>query len=389
MTDHHNTKLSLLDRAVWLLNRCPGSIQYPLAQSCIKNNADSILTQRIVSSYNLALEKFSPSASFWDNDFFALKRDIHDTLVSGNDDKSTILLENPAESTLFWGFDGPTKAPSHLIDSSTVAIRDPHAFVLKNVNDRTNWEELYKFWLTDMLYSLAEAMGVLRVEYPEISTQMRTQSNVSKTVDEIIDLLDDFLKLKLKFPNPFFGEFGLSSTRGVVSFRALQALYQAWRISLLANNNKDYRVLEIGAGLGRTAYFSNLLGIKKYTLIDIPLTNVAQATFLGRVLDGNNLSLYGEGKDAEISIIPNFILEKLGNEFDLVVNVDSFTEMDTKSFNEYYKFARDFKIPILSINHEFNHNTFRSAYVNDTRAISQRYPYWMRRGYVEEIINWC
>jgi hypothetical protein len=74
------------------------------------------------------------------------------------------------------------------------------------------------------------------------------------------------------WPNPFPSELGLQSRRGVIGFRAIQALYQAWRIAQIAGGKPDFKVMEIGAGLGRTAYFATLFGLKRYTIIDVPLS---------------------------------------------------------------------------------------------------------------------
>ncbi len=62
----------------------------------------------------------------------------------------------------------------------------------------------------------------------------------------------------------------------------------------MAGTGPDVRVLEIGAGLGRTAYYAWRAGIRHYTIVDVPLTAVAQADFLGRTLGPEALTLAGE-----------------------------------------------------------------------------------------------
>jgi hypothetical protein len=64
------------------------------------------------------------------------------------------------------------------------------------------------------------------------------------------------------------------------------------------------RLLEIGGGLGRTAYYAWQFGLRDYTLIDIPITAVAQANFLGRVLGERAIQLYGETGQCGIRILP-------------------------------------------------------------------------------------
>jgi hypothetical protein len=51
--------------------------------------------------------------------------------------------------------------------------------------------------------------------------------------------------------------------RGVISHRAVQALYQAWRLSQLRAFTKGGKTVEIGAGLGRTAWFASLFELDR------------------------------------------------------------------------------------------------------------------------------
>ena len=387
MIQSDDSELSFLDRVVWLLQRRPHPIHHPLATSGNSISRDVELASRIMTAYCGAMEKYRPSSSFWDQSFFAIKRNIHDTIMSGRIEAIEDILANPIETSLFWGFDGPTKPPREAWSNADTAPRDPHAFVLHNVNAITDWHQLYSVWLMDSLFSVSEAMGVLRVDYPEISLEMPRQYPAGSTADEIIDLIDEKLDITLHFPNPFPGELGLPSRRGIVSFRAIQALYQAWRIWTLAKQNENFSVLEIGAGLGRTAYFAKALGIKSYTIIDIPMTNVAQADFLFRTLNPADVSLFNE-TGASISILPSSMIDELSEDFNLIVNVDSFTEISLENLHKYYSFARKSKTPILSINHEYNHHTFMQIYSQDPMADAIRYPYWPRRGYVEEIVTW-
>ncbi len=382
-----DNELSFLQRAAWLQQRRPHKIEYPLAASQGTSPKDIAIAARIMTAYRRAMDVFQPTESFWDQSFFAVKREVHDAVMSESIDTIEAMLLNPGETSLFWGFDGPTKPPSGTWGDDRTAPRDPHAFVLRNANAQTDWHALYGVWLMDSLFSVGEAMGVLRADYPEISTDMPRQYPEGLSADEIIDLIDKKLDLILQFPSPFPGELGLSTRRGVVSFRAIQALYQAWRIWTIADGEKDFNVLEIGAGLGRTAYFAKILGLNNYTIIDIPMTNIAQANFLIRALNSNDIAVFGELKKS-INIYPSFSLKSIDQKFDLIVNVDSFTEMSIDSMNEYYQFSRKTFTPILSINHEYNENTFFSISHEDPMAKTIRYPYWPRRGYVEEIVNW-
>ena len=147
-------------------------------------------------------------------------------------------------------------------------------------------------------------------------------------------------------------------------------------------------MLEIGAGLGRTAYFSSLFGVKNYTIVDIPLTNAAQGYFLGRVLGGDQVSLYGEEIGEGVRVLPSTVMSEHNEKYDLVVNVDSWTEMPLDIALMYWKFARTATSAVLSINHEYNPNPVRELYRSDAAVRVLRYPYPMRRGYIEETLTW-
>ena len=53
-----------------------------------------------------------------------------------------------------------------------------------------------------------------------------------------------------------------------------------------------------------SAYCASRFGIRHYTIVDLPLTNVSQAGFLGLTLGEQSISLYGEAMDKAIKIIP-------------------------------------------------------------------------------------
>jgi len=241
------------------------------------------------------------------------------------------------------------------------------------------------------LRTLAEALGARRVPYLETtSEQVGWHDAALNSPDAIIDQIDAVLGIELVFPNPYPGEIGLQSKRGIVGFRSIQAIYQAWRIAEIAKRDPGFRVLEIGAGLGRTAYFANLFGIKDYSIVDIPLTNAAQGYFLGRTLGDQAVQLTGEEiiGDVRANIILATNLLKSDKHFDLIVNIDSWTEMSHETAMSYWDYAKTHTRQILSINHEHNPFTVRSLYETDPSVTATRFPYWMRRGYIEEFLAW-
>ena len=199
--------------------------------------------------------------------------------------------------------------------------------------------------------------------------------------------------MKLLVPNPYPGERGVNSSRGVVQYRVPQAIYQAYRISELVRGVSNPKVLEIGGGLGRTALYAHQLGITDYTIIDIPVSSLAQGYFLGRVLGDSAISLYGDvAPPSELInkvklLSPNCFI-KGSERYDLVVNVDSLTEIGAEAAQLYWSVIQQRADVFLSINHETNEFTVAEL-IKESSHISQanRMPYWLRRGYVEEVCS--
>jgi hypothetical protein len=370
--------MARLEHFVWLLNRMPTEVPPRLhLTTALKAPDDLLLVKRVMAAYRRAVAAFIPTEGFWDVWAGGLKKPIHDALVGDDVVAARAILSDPASNVFFWGFDA--------IASSPEGAPEPHELVLRRLSARADWRELYALWLCDGLLSLAEAIGARRTTYPEINVDVTlTQGERVFDVDAMIDLIEHEIGLALNFPNPFPNELGLRSKRGIIGFRTIQALYQGWRIGHVARSD---RVLEIGAGLGRSAYFSRVFGVKEYTIIDVPLTNAAQGYFLGRVLGEDNVALGGEPDKRAVRIVPSTDLDAVDEKYDLIVNVDSWTEMPVTAARGYWDFARKHRTPILSINHEFNPHTVREFYKDETGVRAARHPYPMRRGYVEEVIS--
>ena len=126
------------------------------------------------------------------------------------------------------------------------------------------------------------------------------------------------------------------------------------------------------------------MGVADYTIVDIPLTNVAQAVFIGAVSGENSVALNGEEQRPDLVKIlpPSSVSDAL--KFDLVANVDSLPEMSDEPALGYIEFARKNAKAFLSINHEAL--PFKVwNYTNEKASLALRNPYWMRDGYSEEL----
>jgi hypothetical protein len=312
------------------------------------------LVERIIAAYERSVGVTHQSDSFWDNAFFKLKRDVHEALMAKDRHVLAEMLRDPGRTDLFYGFENLARS---VAPGAGHGGRDVHL---------------------DLML-LSEAMGVERIRTPEYVGPASLPD-----VESLLERLDDTLGSSLQFPNPFAGEVGLATPRGVASYRAVQAIFQAWRIVELVDRNPDARVLEIGAGLGRTAYYATQFGVTNYTIIDIPLSNVAQATFLGRALGTDAISLFGEDGSG-VRILPPEVFLDGRDSYDLVVNVDSFTELAPDVARSYAEAIKARAALFLSINHERLAFTVRELFNQIGLTAASRAPYWMRRGFVEEV----
>jgi hypothetical protein len=83
---------------------------------------------------------------------------------------------------------------------------------------------------------------------------------------------------------------------------------------------------------------------------------------------------------------PGFFID--GTErFDLVVNVDSLTEIGRAAADQYWSVIQRRAGKFLSINHEANDFTVAQLIAEAKHARTSRMPYWMGRGFVEEVVE--
>lgn len=335
-----------------------------------QNSDDRDLVTRIVSAYRKAEgSDVGSSDSMWLTTFAKKNAVVHTLLKVGDMDEIASLLQSPDKSNIFYGFD-------HLAQECDDLLR--------NKAYRARLARLTH----DSLLRLGEAIGISRLENPE--AHGITTWSLQLDVEGILDKLDAEVGYKIAFPNPFPNEAGIATSRGIASYRAMQSIYQAYKIKDLVRMQLSPRILEIGAGLGRTAYYAWQMGLRNYHIVDLPFTNVSQANFLGRTLGSESIRLYGEEVDSKgesIEIIPPESFFLGSDKFDIVVNVDSLTEMSFDTAKRYVNAISTATPCLLSINHEFNQFTVRELLgsLTNVREYS-REPYWLRKGYVVEIV---
>lgn len=335
---------------------------YPVSVS--KDSQNSLPTsflERLQNSYQHQVADIDFGVSFWKS--FAEKNiDVHRILTSGSLREVAQLAANPGATNMFWGFDA--------LCAESMDNREKEAATPGNEAIRP---------ICDRILRLAVATGALPLEYPEAHRDSPDFGDIDTVLDRVADLIGDF-----GFPNPFPGEAGLATSRGIASYRAIQSVYQSWRVRE-AVRARGGRVVEIGGGLGRTALSSWQLGVRNYTLIDIPLSATAQGLFLGSTIGPDAVTLPGEQPRRGCVRIetPKWFYGATAK-FDVALNVDSLVEMDPGHANQYLKVISKTCSVLVSINHEFNAFRVRGLPAA-SRMRCERYPYWMRKGYVEEV----
>jgi len=332
---------------------------------------DDKLVERLMAAYRLSAAEFEGlKGSMWRDFFDQRHQAAHAAFMGAQTELAAAILRNPVSSDLFWGFDSLTATTSNV-------------FALSEEGDM----------IMDLLIRLAEAVGAQPLENPLAYVYRGDAPTVldATSTDTAIRRIETTLGCTLSFPNPYPEERGVLTSRGIISHRAVTALYQAWRIKQLLKGIARPRVLEIGAGLGRAAYFASQLGIRDYTIIDIPMTAISSGYFLGRVLGEDAVQLAGEDfpeSQGRIRILPPSRFLESQDRYDLILNADSFVEFGESIAQKYWREIESRTGIFLSINHEANAYTVRQFIDRSPRVETyDRYPYWIQKGYVEETVR--
>jgi len=325
------------------------------------------LVSRIKRCYRIAINKEPPQHDLTIWSMIASKqKDIHDALLS--DDRSAIeLLSEPSKTNLYYGVDNLCK---------DIVPKHPPA------SDGAGQE------LRQMIETLAEAIGRKLVCNPLGGERFPDKSAPpSLSTEQYLQEISAALGVQLRFPNPFAGEYGIRTTQGMISYRAVPAIYQAYRMLQACLSLGGGDCLEIGAGMGRTVYYARQLGLR-CTIIDLPMTIVGQALFLSAALGEDAVWMLGDPMPMgnRIALLPPSEIATPDRSFDVVLNADSLTEMGRNAALTYMKFIEARARFFISINHEANHFTVHelSALTPNLVPLS-RCLYWLRDGYVEEM----
>jgi hypothetical protein len=333
---------------------------------------DLRFVRRVRAAYRLSSANFSPNANSMWKVIHQKSIDVHEALMGEDERYLQELLSEPGRTNLFYGMDELCREEQE--NMRKWGIED--------------FERIAKHFC-DGLIRLGEATGAVRLWNPEgggaqYSGYPKGEWTAPLDIESTLAAIEEEIGSTIEFPNPFAGQYGVQTSRGIASYRPFQAIYQAWRLQVLSRLF-GAKVLEIGGGLGRTAYYAHRFGLTDYTSVDLPLTGVAQAMFLGQALGPELVSLAGEKYRAgQVRLAPPSWLLKGTEQFDIVLNADSMTEMAKSDAIAYAEAVVRRSKALLSINHEVNPER-----VQDLAPLARlpvlRFPYWMRKGYSEQL----
>lgn len=253
--------------------------------------------------------------------------------------------------------------------------------------------QLLAAWTFDKLLSLAEAVGAVQLELPEAGSWGET---IKLSAGELWTRIEDKLQTDLSPPSHVGAYLGIAAGEHIVQMRIVEAIYAAYRLrQLVRTSGRPGRVCEIGAGAGLTAYYATLLGLKSYTIVDLPTMNAVQGYVLAGSRIGGDVGLVGEVGGKAVNILPPDAFTDLPpDSFDILFNQDSLPEIEPGAAQTYLRDAAAQRIPLLlSINQEAHLATSTGAQssvpelvasVGNHQLIS-RHRHWLRQGYVEEL----
>ena len=345
---------------IWQLHRPARDYLATPARTRGEPANDLALVERLVRSYRRFFRRDDYAGGMWTTFFVERHGKLHDVFMKGSAEDAARILRDPSASDLHYGF-----------DETRIETRD------RLSRDRQAAAALASH-VKMILVTVAEALGVRKVESSENDRRFPMLPT-----DELLAAIDAPMGIKVDFPNPFPDEFGLQTGRGVAGERAVQSLYQAFRTRAVAEGMRSPRILEIGGGTGRAAYYCHRMGLTDYTILDLPFSGISQGYFLGRALGPDAIAAEGEAASPrKVKLVsPQHFMAQPAR-YDLVVNVDGFTEMPLAISRGYWRHFKPASRKFLSMNHEVNEYTV--AEITQSKPVI-RFPYWLRRGYVEEL----
>jgi hypothetical protein len=341
------------------------------------NEANARICRRLIAAYRCAVGRAGASAvgdGVWEGHADAFHRSLQHALLAGDVEATSAILRrlftDPVANGLALG--------SYVREWSR---RDPYM-------TRLDWH--------DKMLSLGLALGLIPAQSPEQGTYGTTLNLDSVAV---VARVEEMMGVDLA-PPQVGAIFGVDIRGNAWPVNYLLHIYTANRIrSLLSLHGDDWDCVEIGGGVGFLAYAALSLGARRFCIVDLPIVNALQGYYLLCSRFADRVRLYGEpparARDS-VDIYPSNAKDELvSGSFSIAVNQDSMPEMAQETARGYvnltHRVARRF---FLSINQEARAAANRGSVQNwihemckEERGLSlvYRVPYWLRKGYVEEV----
>ena len=250
--------------------------------------------------------------------------------------------------------------------------------------------------------ALAEYLGVVRNDSPE---QGKIAYELKDGIDIIVEKIEDTLGVPIGFPD-VGAPYGVKANDSLITMEHPENIFVALRVQeaikthLPDRAGKKLNIMEIGGGLGETAFFILKQGkvpIENYISIDLPVINIFQGYFLSKIFGVPKVRLFGENNTEQtlFSVFPPQAVESLKDiDFDVLFNQNSLPEIPEDSILEYLNFARKHLSGIFfSYNHEAYAPVGGIPQVLVREILSRKGGFkrlsrtksWLRSAYVEEI----
>lgn len=341
------------------------------------DEASAQICTRLITAYRRATGSATASPhgdGLWESFARAFHQALHRALIAGDVDTVAAILGrmfiDPVTTGLALG--------SHVRERSR---HDPYAVCL-------DWH--------DKALSLGQSLGLVPVQSPEQGVY-GTTLDIDSTM--IMARVEELMKVSL-VPPQTGAIFGADIRGNAWPVNYLLQIYTANRIrSLLTLFADDWDCAEIGGGVGFLAYTALLLGVRRFCIVDLPIVNALQGYFLLRSQFADRVRLYGEpplpAGDA-VEVFPSLAKDELKTgSFAIAVNQDSLPEMADDTARAYVKLiSKITRRFFLSINQEGGAPANRQSmqgWVHEmckeetAFSLFYRVPYWLRKGYVEEV----
>jgi hypothetical protein len=250
----------------------------------------------------------------------------------------------------------------------------------------------------DFIQNIWQQLIVLGMSIGAIPYYSFEQPNFVNPYDIPIDELKKRIELVLGFKisaSKEFGSFGIEVDGDLIDGRICQDIFTAFSITRMFPKEQlsKVNIAEIGAGLGGVSAILSKNYRISVDIYDLPIINVLQMANLSTVVSKD--VLLNPKNNGQVNVLPYFSFPI--RKYDLLLNRDSFPEMQHEELMRYIHKGAEVSSTVLSINQESQNldgtpnnrqHWTHIEFIQSQKWISQiRLPYPFRPGYVFEVFN--